>query len=402
MFQSTHPRGVRPADAVRGESLIRVSIHAPAWGATELGDTVRAEVLLFQSTHPRGVRPASAATPARQPGGFNPRTRVGCDRCAPRRWPMTTRFQSTHPRGVRRFHGPRRAGGNDVSIHAPAWGATLVDILKDTHEIEFQSTHPRGVRPGRARPHALSTFCFNPRTRVGCDDLLFPARDGGVMFQSTHPRGVRRHSPGCAGAPARFQSTHPRGVRHDRGLTRKDQRMFQSTHPRGVRHRHPRDHQQPEQVSIHAPAWGATNGDLRARLASLVSIHAPAWGATRYLLGQVRDLLGFNPRTRVGCDRAQSSQPFIPPSFNPRTRVGCDQHHPLHTSSIIPFQSTHPRGVRRYWGCTPPAPAGVSIHAPAWGATGPSVIPGTRRSLRFNPRTRVGCDCFHVLSSRFP
>ena len=61
-------------------------------------------------------------------------------------------------------------------------------------------------------------------------------------------------------------------------------------------------------------------------------------------------------------------RPFLISNFNPRTRMGCDQ--------------------RRQAGGQP---GGISIHAPAWGAT-------TR--LRavclpisdFNPRTRMGCD----------
>ena len=34
------------------------------------------------------------------------------------------------------------------------------------------------------------------------------------------------------------------------------------------------------EVSIHAPAWGATLGFRQAKNPALVSIHAPAWGAT--------------------------------------------------------------------------------------------------------------------------
>ena len=34
--------------------------------------------------------------------------------------------------------------------------------------------------------------------------------------------------------------------------------------------------------------------------------------------------VGFNPRTRVGCDQVFSRQVALDNSFNPRTRVGCD------------------------------------------------------------------------------
>ncbi|VDA98956.1 hypothetical protein S1OALGB6SA_17 [Olavius algarvensis spirochete endosymbiont] len=54
-----------------------VSIHAPARGATGfLGFSRR--FLMFQSTHPRGVR-RQAIWRVWQLGGFNPRTREGCD-----------------------------------------------------------------------------------------------------------------------------------------------------------------------------------------------------------------------------------------------------------------------------------------------------------------------------------
>ena len=38
-FQSTHPRGVRPDILFTGEVYARISIHAPAWGATRYGKT---------------------------------------------------------------------------------------------------------------------------------------------------------------------------------------------------------------------------------------------------------------------------------------------------------------------------------------------------------------------------
>ena len=122
-----------------------------------------------------------------------------------------------------------------VSIHAPTWGATDVDVLRKLEEVGFQSTHPRGVRQGRCRHF-----------------------DEAEAFQSTHPRGVRLmpdarrldqmcvsiHAPTWGAtawlmrhsAPALFQSTHPRGVRLPYFSTLSIISGFQSTHPRGVRH----------------------------------------------------------------------------------------------------------------------------------------------------------------------
>ena len=100
-------------------------------------------------------------------------------------------------------------------------------------------------------------------------------------------------------------------------------------------------------VSIHAPAWGATPAEGSHIPHRGVSIHAPAWGATHRGIGGVS--------------------------------IPCR------------FQSTHPRGVRRYQNRYDEYRWHVSIHAPAWGATLP---PPARppAGTGFNPRTRVGCD----------
>ncbi len=123
----------------------------------------------FQSTRPRGARPAQTCWPVAQYQGFNPRAREGRDaRCGARhdragrfnpraregRDRITTRplrmrrcfnpraregrdaakappcstlfwFQSTRPRGARRRVGRLVSTGKVVSIHAPARGATI-------------------------------------------------------------------------------------------------------------------------------------------------------------------------------------------------------------------------------------------------------------------------------------
>ena len=56
VFQSTHPRGVRHCLKEVRRHGHKVSIHAPAWGATADGIFVAGFVTQFQSTHPRGVR----------------------------------------------------------------------------------------------------------------------------------------------------------------------------------------------------------------------------------------------------------------------------------------------------------------------------------------------------------
>ena len=78
----------------------------------------------------------------------------------------------------------------------------------------------------------------------------------------------------------------------------------------------------------------------------------------------------FNSRTRVGCDSRSGCNILHIKGFNSRTRVGCDSNAMQSIQNTLQFQFTHPRGVRhksilRFFQSKP-----VSIHAPAWGATG--------------------------------
>ena len=100
-----------------------------------------------------------------------------------------------------------------VSIHAPAWGATAFK--------PFTCTVP---------------ICFNPRPRMGSDALTYAPKTPGFLFQSTPPHGERRK---------RFLSLH---------------RLYPSFNPRprmGSDLVHGMGLISPL-VSIHAPAWGAT------------------------------------------------------------------------------------------------------------------------------------------------
>ena len=123
--------------------------------------------------------------------GFNPRPRVGGDVDTLHRFLAGDEFQSTPPRGGRRLHRHRRDGARagfnprprvggdggkfwvlgalDVSIHAPAWGATFQPPTKE-----------------------LIMSRFNPRPRVGGDMIAAGLTPALTAFQSTPPRGGRR------------------------------------------------------------------------------------------------------------------------------------------------------------------------------------------------------------------
>ena len=144
-FQSTHPRGVRHIHCRRFALLKRFQSTHPRGVRRPLSHCGNHGNQVFQSTHPRGVRPFSMASRI-EVFCFNPRTRVGCDKIYKTSLSEDFEFQSTHPRGVRHSSKPAKSSERRVSIHAPAWGATLVTTKGANTMQKFQSTHPRGVR----------------------------------------------------------------------------------------------------------------------------------------------------------------------------------------------------------------------------------------------------------------
>ena len=146
--------------------------------------------------------------------------------------------------------------------------------------------------------------------------------------------------------------------------------MFQSTRPRGAR-----------------------RGARQQHIGGLgVSIHAPAWGATRDGVTPACRPSCFNPRARVGRDRELRYTPLPELLFQSTRPRGARLHERVRQTKIGRFQSTRPRGARRcvarncvgHRGFQSTRPRGarqtgaadradqkrVSIHAPAWGATG--------------------------------
>ena len=121
-------------------------------------------------------------------------------------------FQSTRPRGARLLILGGMKQNIEVSIHAPARGATL-QFFPVKGLLMFQSTRPRGARPPRLPSAGLMTG-----------------------FQSTRPRGARRRSE-CR-IYSRANGFNPR-AREGRDLchkiNRRIHREFQSTRPRGAR-----------------------------------------------------------------------------------------------------------------------------------------------------------------------
>ncbi len=299
-----------------------VSIHAPAWGATRLGQVVAHRALGFQSTRPHGARPGH-------------RTPAAC--------------------------------AATVSIHAPAWGATCRQVFymrKLSVSIHAPAWGATGWRGRVGEEHQVSIHAPAWGATVRPMSVWLPP-----LFQSTRPHGARRggllrrvdrgkvsiHAPawGATGAGAeagaihhRFQSTRPHGARLPLNSEALAALKFQSTRPHGARLCVFRGMSGPRDVSIHAPAWGATDNRGEYAEGRSVSIHAPAWGATR-------------PRTGTPAARLVS----------------------IHAPA---------------WGATCATDHGeqrrpVSIHAPAWGATPPAYAQRPSKG-GFNPRARMGRD----------
>jgi len=272
-------------------------------------------------------------------------------------------FQFTRPRGARQ-QPEVVAPQDEVSIHAPARGATPVD----QHDFA-----PPGVS-------------IHAPTRGATTSLSFPISLR--RFQFTRPRGARRdrrvdhrpvQQPVSIHAPTRGATRFPAG-----GISR---RCFNSRAHAG---RDSADEQRlvPEAVSIHAPTRGATPPPLRRFRCSRcfnsrahagrdgaplnppttapVSIHAPTRGATGVAASDVSDQLFQFTRPR-GARLSRVSRLPCSSCFNSRAHAGRD----LVMCTAIPspgFQFTRPRGARRRPG---PRRAGrhVSIHAPTRGAT---------------------------------
>ena len=121
VMSSFNPRARKGRDLITDKTMVvlDVSIHAPARGATMISIAVDNDAL-FQSTRPQGARLETAVLWVAG-SSFNPRARKGRDKVAP----------SDDSR-------------SDVSIHAPARGATCSG-LTITSRIRF---NPR-ARKGR-------------------------------------------------------------------------------------------------------------------------------------------------------------------------------------------------------------------------------------------------------------
>ena len=162
------------------------------------------------------------------------------------------------------------------------------------------------------------------------------------------------------GASYQFQFTLPHGERQGLPIHQNQKDEFQFTLPHGERHANGRREGGARKVSIHAPAWGATENLLGARLQTLVSIHAPAWGAT--------------PDTCIPYVIAPVS--IHAPAWGATIKAASDG-----AESLVSIHAPA-------WGATANGHQAkrlqnVSIHAPAWGATRTGDAKGVLAKFQF-------------------
>ena len=176
--------------------------------------------------------------------------------------------------------------------HSPVLNATLAGRAPSSHvlakeTLTFQSAYPRGTQYPTQFRDTTWNGCFNPRARVGRDaEYLINAGTNGSFnprarvgrdashcrppsrkpwFQSTRPRGARPVP--CALSRSAWRSFNPRarvGRDEYRSLFPHVELTFQSTRPRGARRFTLFNLTLQDEVSIHAPAWGATRPFLQA------------------------------------------------------------------------------------------------------------------------------------------
>ena len=279
--------------------------------------------MMFQSTRPRGARPGRQQRGATGMS-FNPRAREGRD---------LDNMEIEPGQIIVSIHAPARGATADVvyllltmcvSIHAPARGATEVPC-----------------------PHCGIYQRFNPRAREGRDASSASILQLYKSFQSTRPRGARRTAKMERLSPMLFQSTRPRGARPASTFRNVRRSCFNPRAREGRDAKPSTLPENPQQVSIHAPARGATKSPIR----------------------EIAAMSCFNPRAREGRDRSSRMPAAHPTCFNPRAREGRDREW-LGGPELFCFVSIHApaRGATSV-DQAPCLQVNVSIHAPARGAT---------------------------------
>ena len=361
-FQFPPPRGGRQCGRPGKQPVLFISIPAPAWGAT----------------HPAGLPSSDANISIPAPAwGATRRTRRSGRNCE---------FQFPPPRGGRRralpylrgsgnFNSRPRVGGDGVvlvarvvdqliSIPAPAWGATVLDIVFSVNVIYFNSRPRVGGDHQRPRGGAAGTH-FNSRPRVGGDARRTHTASVWKYFNSRPRVGGDLSCVNRGIAPIDFNS-RPRVGGDTRCCTLCSTRTYFNSRPRvGGDVMEIATAIQQELFQFPPPRGGRRPVWVCNHKTHIISIPAPAWGATKGKHDRPTGRKDFNSRPRVGGDALSR--------YASRDYDGI-------------FQFPPPRGGRLRAARQIRAGQHISIPAPAWGATSmSSTSPQRRHPFQFPP-----------------
>ena len=164
---------------------------------------------------------------------FNPRSREGSDAAAAIIVPIIARFQSTLPRRERRNFHAIFYGGINISIHAPAKGATIGALLIKKMPRYFNPRSREGSDIGRYLHTRQIGISIHAPAKGATTHILSVHRL--ELFQSTLPRRERRSAIALRNSAADFNPRSREGS---------DLSFYHLVRQRNI--------------SIHAPAKGAT------------------------------------------------------------------------------------------------------------------------------------------------
>ena len=172
------------------------------------------------------------------------------------------------PRRRRDYFNPRSREGSDVqhiipltlvdiSIHAPAKGATDLPWSAPRPHSRFQSTLPRRERRAVATPGVWRTY-FNPRSREGSDDFQFAYIVRPNDFNPRSREGSDRSGRSYNQSLNHFNPRSREGSDHANLCTLCNVLYFNPRSREGS-DLNLQVHSRPQRpISIHAPAKGAT------------------------------------------------------------------------------------------------------------------------------------------------
>ena len=253
-----------------------ISIHAPAQGATFKCSKAVGSIV-FQSTLPHRERPCFF---------YISRAIIG--------------FQSTLPHRERPEKPGRSPLAPQISIHAPAQGATQ-DDRGIRHKRRNFNPRSRTGSDRHATGFAKRCQYFNPRSRTGSDLSFGLDQPAGSYFNPRSRTGSDQWPPPYHADGRNFNPRSRTGS--DVWAEKTENILIISIHaPAQGATAQARRGWEGEAISIHAPAQGATWKNRKSGQGEIISIHAPAQGATGTDRWPPARRCNFNPRSRTGSD----------------------------------------------------------------------------------------------------